>query len=620
MQEEISALLGKTMTFASPQTKVLTKEDFFSEPAGKSVCAHVNLDGELEGQGCLIVSVKDAIRIGGTLIMLPESELESVIEEEEYTEELEDSYGEIANIICGSLTSTFEEQFPKSFRLVRTEQEVILPRDVDMESDQPVAAGSYYLMSSAMALEGTEMGLLQLLLPAASFGLIDEEAVPEPEKDSGKNSDDVSSPTDSSTNGPPEGDQQQETIERQSVAAEERAEPLEKEERDSEHVSPAAATKKSPQDLKKRKAQIEQLLNNCLARTGEEVGALLGGTLKIAPETDGVFTKEELLDQTSAKQVLARLDVRGQGEGEAYFLVSLKDAIYLGGTLIMLPDAELEEVICNDEFGEDAEDAYGEVANIIAGVYTAIFEEQYRKKFGFVKTDLEVVIPAKVDPDSDEVLPNQIYYLHSGELTFNDKQLGRLQAVFPASLFELETLHQSMDVEEQAAEESGAVRQQAEGSGDETGTDSSRQQEVQGQGAAEAGVGGEGESQSASEAANVLLFTDDDVEAQSIAGILTENGYSPRILHYRDPVGGYLSPSISLVFLVMKEVNEQGFGMAIKLISGGVQVPLVAASPAWTKTTVLKAVKYGAVDILITPASSEDVQEKLDANLERKAA
>ena len=58
------------------------------------------LPGEITGKGCLFIGIKDAIRLGGTLIMLPSGELEEVIGREEYTEEVEDSYGEIANIIA----------------------------------------------------------------------------------------------------------------------------------------------------------------------------------------------------------------------------------------------------------------------------------------------------------------------------------------------------------------------------------------------------------------------------------------------------------------------------------------------------------------------------------------
>ncbi len=617
MQEEVSALLGKTITFAEPETKVLSKEDFFSEPAGKSVLAHVQLEGDIEGQGCLIVPIRDAIRIGGTLIMLPDSELESVISEEEYTEELEDSYGEIANIICGSLTTTFEEQYPKSFRLVRTEQEVILPVKVDIESDDPVPDGTYYLMSTAMALDGAEMGKLQLLLPAVSFGLVEKSQAPEEPKEEAAAS--VEQTTDSKAT--PSEAQQPEVIERGSVEETQRAETIERPEKEGDQpaaASPEPAKKKSV-DVKKQKERIDQLLANCLEKVGEEVGALLGGTLKITPEENAALDKEELLEQAGGKQVLARMDVRGEGEGESYLFVSLKDAIFLGGTLIMLPDAELEEVVRNEEFGEDTEDAYGEIANIIAGVYTAVFEEQYRKTLGFVKTGLETVIPVKIDPDSDDVIPRCIYYLNAGTIHYNDQELGRLQMVFPAALFELESLAVSA-VEE---EPTPAAGKSAGGDGNgavnrQNGVDAEVLHPAAGQQAGQSSVGNV--AADAGGNTDILLFTDDDAEASSLVAFLSGQGYTARILHYKDAITDYLTPAVSLVFLVMREVNEQGFGMAIKLGSSGLQVPLVMAGPAWTRTTVLKAVKYGATDILITPATLEDVVEKLENNLVKKAA
>ncbi len=617
MQEEVSALLGKAMTFAEPETRVLSKEDFFSEPAGKSVLAHVQLEGDLEGRGCMIVPIRDAIRIGGTLIMLPDSELESVISEEEYTEELEDSYGEIANIICGSLTTTFEEQYPKNFRLVRTEQEVILPVKVDIESDEPVPDGSYYLMSTAMTLEGVEMGKLQLLLPAASFGLVEETPTPEQEKEQPAASADKSTDSAAASSS---GEQQAEIIERGTVEETQRAQAIErpKEEGGKAAQSPEPAKKKGV-DVKKQKERVDQLLATCLEKVGEEVGTLLGGTLKITPEENTALDKEELLEQAGGKQVLARMDVRGEGEGESYLFVSLKDAIFLGGTLIMLPDAELEEVVRNEEFGEDAEDAYGEIANIIAGVYTAVFEEQYRKALGFVKTGLETVIPIKIDPDSDDVIPRCLYYLSAGTIHYNDQELGRLQMAFPAALFELEALAATEEEEQQpaggqpAADAPMGSTDGQSGAGPKVLRPASGQEDSRQAPIASPGTGGDG-------SADILIFTDDDAEASSIASLLAGQGHSARILHFKDAVADYLSSGISLVFLVMQEVNEQGFGMAIKLGSSGLQVPLVMAAPAWTRTTVLKAVKYGATDILITPATEEDVGEKLENNLVKKAA
>ncbi len=617
MQEEVSALLGKAITFADPETKVLSKGDYFSEPAGKSVLAHVQLEGDVEGRGCMIVPIRDAIRIGGTLIMLPDSELESVISEEEYTEELEDSYGEIANIICGSLTTTFEEQYPKSFRLVRTEQEVILPVKVDVESDAPIPDGTYYLMSTSMAIDGTDMGKLQLLLPAVSFGLVEESQVAEERNErqdtsAGKSID--SEPVVS-------GEQQAKVIERGAAEETNRAEAIEHPEGEGNQAADASpeTAKKKAIDVEKQKERIDQLLANCLEKVGEEVGALLGGTLKISPDENTALTKEDLLEQAGGKQIMARMDVRGEGEGESYLFVSLKDAIFLGGTLIMLPDAELEEVIRNEEFGEDAEDAYGEITNIIAGVYTAVFEEQYRKALGFVKTGLETVIPIKIDPDSDDVIPQGVYYLNAGTIHYNDKELGRLQMVFPAALFELEALVAGDNEEESFAGDGKTIDADQNGTtGSRNGADAEVLHPAPGQPDVQSSAGSIVADAGGSD--DILIFTDDDAEASSLVAFLSGQGYSARILHYKDSITDYLAPGINLVFLVMREVNEQGFAMAIKLSSSGLQVPLVVAGPAWTRTTVLKAVKYGATDILITPATLEDVVEKLENNMVKKAA
>ncbi len=585
IQEEVSSLLGKSFGLAAIETGLLTKEDFFEEPVGRSVLAHVKLEGDLQGDGALLVPIRDAIRIGGTLIMLPDSELDNVISAEEYTEEIEDSYGEIANIICGSLTSTFEELFPKTVRLVRREQEVVVPAKVDPESEEPVAKGLYYVVRGAMALEGSDMGELRLLLPAAAFGL---ETADPPAQETG-------------------------TTDRQSVKGQQvREENSRGQEGDQETAAPRKL------DVKKQQARIDKLLAACLDRVGEEVGALLGTTFRVKPAKNQLLDKEDLLEQCGGKQVLARLKVRGEGEGEAYLLVGLRDAIYLGGTLIMLPQSELESVMQDETFSEDAEDAYGEVANIIAGVYTAIFEEQYRKNIGFVKTGLETVVPVKIDPDSDAVLPNQLYYLSSGTMQLGDKELGRIQLAFPATLFELETLNQPAQPGESTGNSPGSAEDRAASAiqtqhGAPGGS-------VVGGGPGDAPPAGSGGQAGQDLGSDMLIFTDDRSEGDHIASLLAGCGHTGRVLSLREPVGNYLSSGISMVFLVMSQVSEQGLSTAIKIKATGIQVPLVAAAPAWTRSAVLRAVKYGATDILVTPAIQEDIEEKLAANLVPLAA
>jgi ActR/RegA family two-component response regulator/chemotaxis protein CheY-P-specific phosphatase CheC len=598
IQEEVTALIGKSFRVGEPRTGPIDKETFFADLGGKHVLAHIQIDGDIQHAGCLLIGIKDAIRIGGTLIMLPDSELESVITEQQYSEELQDSYGEVANIICGAATVTFEEQYPKTVRLIRTEQEVVIPAKVDPQSDQPIADVPYYHLSAPISLEGQEMGNLYLLLPAEPFGLIEAKAK---EKPAPKAADPAQTRQAPQVDGAEEavgsierGDTDDENDEKVGVLA--RPETDHPPEQDQ-----AVVATPRKRDVGKQRKVIDGLLKHCWAKMEDEVSALLGGTLKVQEVENLAVTKEDFLDQAGGKQVMTRMELRGDQPGEAYLFVELKSAVYLGGSLIMLPESELEETVRSESFGDDARDAYGEVTNIIAGIFTSVFEEQYRQKIGFVKVAVEPVVPAKIDPDTDEVFGNQGYYLALGQLQYNDRDLGRLQLLVPATAFELEDLLLAGEVEAEDGQPSAAKTPDHEAHFEEK--EPSRLRDA-----------------TSERAEDILIVTDDEIEAQRLAQMLEALGYVSRILHFKESVNSLLTSRIQLVFLVMREVSEQGFGVAIKISSSGFSVPLVAAGPAWTRTMVLKAVKYGACDILVTPSTVEDVREKLATNLVKKAA
>ncbi|MDD2468774.1 MAG: hypothetical protein PHI97_32775 [Desulfobulbus sp.] len=595
IQDEVTALVGKPFKLGEPQLGPIDKETFFADLSGKQVLAHVRIEGDVQGIGCLVVGIKDAIFIGGTLIMLPEAELESVMSEQQYSEELQDSYGEVANIICGAATVTFEEQFPKTVRLIRTEQEILLPAKVDVESDQPIADEPYYQISVPMALDEKELGRLYLVLPAEPFGLVEakQKDAPAPKEAAEKSEKEATQSTETESVG---------VLERDEAASHSTEDVGVIERPVGEPSAETAAAQPAPRkrDIGKQRKLIDGLIKNCWAKINDEASALLGGTLKVTSLENRPINKEDFIDQAGGKQVVARMDLRGGSEGEAYLFVDLKTAVYLGGCLIMLPESELEETVRNEAFGDDARDAYGEVSNIIAGVFTTIFEEQYRGKLGFVKTAIDPVIPAKIDPESDDVFANHGYYLALGQLHYNERDLGRAQLLVPITAFELEDLLLAGDTAEESPTAPAAIK--APSAGETTSKDPVRLQEKE------------------QAHTDMLIVTDDDREADRIADELESQGFGCQILHFKDPVNAVLTARIQMVFLVMREVSEQGFGVAIKISSSGLPVPLVAAGPAWTRTMVLKAVKYGACDILLTPSTSEDVREKLANNLVKKAA
>lgn len=599
MQEEVSALIGKPFKLGEPKFGQLSKEEVFSESGGKQVLAHISLEGDVQGEGCLLTGIKAAIYIGGTLIMLPESELESVLADQEYSDELQDSYGEVANIICGAATVTFEEQYPKNVRLVRTEQEIVNPVKVVVDTEQPIADVPYYCMTVPVQLDSRELGTLQVVLPAVPFGLVEEAATEKVEQSSSEASA-ATGKRGGKVAAEPLGEIVREASDDPGISGQDGVLPRSGAQGEVTASVPSEKPAPRKRELSKQKKLIDDLLNDGTVKVCEEVSALLGGTLKVMPIENMALTKEGFLGQAGGKQIMTRMDIRGEQQGEAYLFVDVRTAVYLGGVLIMLPEGELEETARNEEFGDDARDAYGEVTNIIAGVYTSIFEERYHSKLGLVKTSMEPVTPVKIDPDSDDVFVNQPYYLSLGQIQYNGRDLGRLQLVIPARVLELEELLL-------VSEEPEAVSE-------------AKEQALARPGKPHAPVEAGRIREKQAESANILLFTDDDSEAGHIADVLQEMGYGCRILHFKDPVNSVLTPRIQMVFLVMRETSEQGFGVAIKISSAGLPIPLVAAGPAWTRTLVLKAVKYGACDILITPSSVDDIREKIEINLVKKAA
>ena len=581
--DEVGGLMGVRLTFTDLSTRLVSKEDFFDEPFGKLICAEIDVTGELEGKGCLLVSIKGAIRLGGTLLMIPDSELDEIVATEEYNEEVADSYGEIANIVAGTYTKTFEEMYPRACRLIRKQQAPITPLKVDVESDEPIPNQNYYQVTLSMVMNDQELGQLIMLLPAATFGVDDNAYVSEDEH--------TSTGLETSSR----------------AAAADRA--TESPEEEPKVVTPSPAktdTAKKSFDLDKQKKRVDACLKECRKRMTDEVGAMLGAEVKFTEHEVRMVSKEDyFFDEASGKQILAHMDVLGDIEGKTYLFIGLKDAIYIGGTLIMLPPSELDLAVGDEDFSEDTEDAYGEIANIISGVYTAVFEEQYPQKCRFRKSSLEKVIPLKVDTESEEPMPDQLYYMDSSRLTVGTHEMGKVQMLFPATLLQLEQLGLgAVDADEQNEEpvrSGGAVAGTA------------------------VGEGGKAEGASVPERnivtpdPELLIVSNNKQECDKLTAVLDEKKLSYKILNYKESVADYLPGKVRAIFLLMAEVDEKALGVAIK-ISGVSLIPLIAAGPEWTRTKVIKAVKYGVDDILLTPANHDDISEKIDSISSKMAA
>lgn len=568
LQDEIGGLLGVDVDLFELENRFTTKEEFFNEHVkGRQVIADMEVVGDLQGKSYFVSTLKDAIHLGGVLIMLPPNELENVVAEGEFGEDAEDAYGEIANIASGVYTRIFEERYTKKLRFIKKDINEVTAEKVDLQSDQPIEDQQYYLSTMSLTVEGKALDKIHMLIP---LDLVQLQTFHDAEDETTA---DIEPP---SAESPKEKTPKEQATDTQTVPKRQAVDPQAKKE------------------AEKHRTRVDKLFGSCLEKMSEEVGSLLGVDFHLEDAGAMPITKEEFFgERVSGKQVVADMDVVGELEGRGYLSVDLRDAVRIGGVLIMLPTSELDSVVASESFGEDVADAYGEIANIIAGVYTGVFEEQYTKKIRFVRGEQKEVVASKVETGSAEPLPDGHYYLHSLEAQLGENKLGQINLLVPIDLFELSGLIEIEQTDVEEAEHAIGVPSQAPSA---TPSDTGRS------------IGGtEGPP-------DILLVGDDAAEASKIADVLFDQGHNVKILTFKDDIHNYLPGEVKAVYLVMRTVNEQAFGTAIK-VSSVCSLPIIAAGPEWTRTKVIKAVKYGVADILLTPASDEDIEENLNNNL-----
>jgi chemotaxis protein CheY-P-specific phosphatase CheC len=567
LQDEVGGLLGVTAFLSDIQNYFSKKEEFFHDRVtGKQVIADMEVVGDVEDKSFFCIGLKDAVHLGGVLIMLPPNELENTVKEEDFGEDAQDAYGEVANIVSGVYTAIFEEQYSKKLRFIKKGLIEVVPDKVETASEEPLPDILYYVSSLSLSVDGSELGQVQMLFPAAMLDLHPPEIESE------------------------RASQQASQVE--SVQADNKK--INEEAPEAESVSDGSRV-----DAKKHKEKVDKLLLECQEKMQEEVSGLLGTDVAMTNIDNKIINKEDFFfDEVSGKQVIANFDVVGELEGQSFLSVDLKDAIRVGGALIMLPESELDSQVADEKFGEDAADAYGEIANIIAGVYTTVFEGQYTKSIRFVKKDLQQVVPMKVDVDSADPIPDQDYYLSSMDLQIGGTTYGKVSLLFPLVLLQLEGLlvTDAPRVEENTSASSTS-------SSDQSVNEVDRAKKVD----------------STRTSLDILIVGDDESVASSMTSVLTEMGYSARTLSFKDNIHDYIPGELKAIYLVMNEVNEQGFGSAIKIHSA-CTLPIIAVGPEWTKTKVIKAVKYGVRDILMTPASTDDIRQNINNNLLEMAA
>ncbi|MCA1796537.1 MAG: hypothetical protein LC645_03170 [Geobacteraceae bacterium] len=438
--EEVGALLGATVTFENHQTKLLSKDQIFEIKRSRAVLSTMEISGDQEGTGFLITDQKDSITLGGTLIMLPPDQIEENCQQRTFEGEAADAFGEVANIIAGVYTSIFLDMYPENLHFKRTDVDEFLPARLDPAADLPFPPGEYFYSSCTITLEEHNMGMLEAIIPAEILGLAasaqdtEEQQTPEQPAEGQNTSGEDSAPDSEESRVPqaPESDIPPESDETSAEGTTATEPPKSKEE-----PAEASQEESAPEEKFVDLSVADRVLKASLEQCAEEIGGLIGIDVELSSLNTGYISKEEYFSKPGPKSTATEMLVNGDQDGVSYFIVNLKDSIYFGGTLVMLPEDELANRMRSGELDGEIEDAYGEVANIISGGIVQNFDEMFPRKFHVKKGNVEAFTPTKVMVEDPKPFPDGEYYSVSASMDCDTHDLGRLTYLVPVELLHI---------------------------------------------------------------------------------------------------------------------------------------------------------------------------------------
>ncbi len=601
--EEVSDLLGTTVALGEHQTKLLSKNQIFEIKRSRSILSTMVISGEQEDNAFIITSQKDSILLGGTLILLPPDQIEENQKQRTFEGEAADAFGEVANIIAGVYTSVFQEMYPEKLHFKRTAVNEFIPTKLDPDADLPFPPGEYYYSSCSIKLEDRSMENLEVIVPAYIFGLappLKTAAAPQENVEDKEEADTGEIGVDSTDNNLPSPE----------TTPDSKDDPLQRED-ETEGEAPAEVIKHVELPI------ADRALKAAITQCAEEIGSMLDIEIELSSLSTGYVSKEEYFAKPGPKSTVTEMVVNGDREGTSYFIADLKDSIYFGGTLVMLPEEELLSRMKSGELDGEIEDAFGEVANIISGGIVQNFADMFPRKFHVKKGNVEAFTPTKVMVENPKPFPNAEYYSVSASMECDTHDLGRLTYLVPVELLQIPPRPVQAGWGETTREEPSAKPQTQKKALDKPQSSAAAPTQPKPETTSAPASTPEGTDTEATPKESVVAVVyQNSSAAEPYSVILGECGHKPVPLAANASFNSLRQNKVCGSLLILDKVDDDAFALMIKIRSETpASQPLIVAGSTWTRSSVLKAVKYGVNDIIPTPATADEIRAKVQQNL-----
>jgi CheY-like chemotaxis protein len=335
------------------------------------------------------------------------------------------------------------------------------------------------------------------------------------------------------------------------------------------------------------------MLETALKQAGEESGMLLGQELSITLSDSLSTSKSSYFGGLDDGCFVMGVDSGEAYQGQFYLIFSLRDAIVMSSILLGIPPARIQEkkrlsIIENDDI-----DAFSEIANMINGALNTVFQGTLPNK-----VRLKLLSPKKYIPEIDQIspeepIPDGDFLMFRSKLDMPGQEMNHLDVLMPFALGNMFDPQPEVAEAETEVDDSGA--------GSDEGAENVSDEDVVAEPAA-SGI------------ESIIVLEDDEEQRQQMIELLAFTGYQVAEgtlnADLKELFGGR---NVKLVMIGSQDADDRELAVCIKVnaMRQDFPPPIIMSAECWTRTAVLKALKYGARDIIIKPFNGDDVTSKV---------
>jgi CheY-like chemotaxis protein/chemotaxis protein CheY-P-specific phosphatase CheC len=336
-------------------------------------------------------------------------------------------------------------------------------------------------------------------------------------------------------------------------------------------------------------AKLTAVLAKAAQQACDESSMLLGQTMSVAGGDQVGTNRLTYFSDLENALLIAAVEAKEEYAGQFYLLFSLRDAILLSGLLLGIPPARVSEkrklaIIENDDY-----DAFGEVLNQVIGSFNTVFKPSFPNKI-----HLKLVKPKKYVPEVDQLtdeepIPDGEYRLFRAPLAVDGYEMDRLDILVPLELaLQLDPPPEAPVVE--TVEVEAVAAEAVPGAADIPPSESMPQDET------------------------IIILEDDARERENIRKYLADTGLKLLDAPLDADIRELFAQGFARLAVVgVADTEDRELALCIKISSLRLDqpMPIIMCAPEWTRSGVLKAIKYGARDILIKPYSEAELISKV---------